>query len=101
MKACVFVFICMISLFWYYFVNIILMLISFHHWNNTAKEDEDIITDDTEAMSTLHQKSNKEDGSKVKDKESSIDDIGKVDIARVEKAVEDDNDMFDGDITVI
>ena len=77
------------------------MLLLFHHLNNTAEENKDTITHDTEVMSTPHQKSNEADGRKGKDEESSSDDIWKVDMERVEKAVEDDNCMFDGDYTVI
>ena len=52
-------------------------------------------------MSSPHQKINESDGRKVKDEESSSDDIGKVDMALVEKAVKDDNGVFDDDVTVI
>ena len=52
-------------------------------------------------MPTPNQRSNKADGKKRKEEESSRDNIGKVDMAHVEKAVEDDNGMFDGDVTVV
>ena len=77
------------------------MLLLFHNLNNTAEEDEDTITYDTKSMSTPNQKINEADGRKGKYEESSSDDIGKFDMARVEKSVEDENVMFDGNVTVI
>ena len=80
------------------------MIILFQHWNNTKEENEDTVTDDTEGMSTPPPppiKRNDPVGGKGKDKESSIDDIGKVNMDRVEKDVEYDNGIFDGDVTVI
>ena len=52
-------------------------------------------------MSNPHQKINEAHVSKEKDKEFIIDDIGKVDMVRVEKAVEYDNTIFDGYVMVI
>ena len=46
-------------------------------------------------------KINESGGRKGKYEESIIDGIGKVDMACVEKAVEDYNSMFDGEVTVI
>ena len=77
------------------------MLILFHHWNNTTEDDETTITDDTEDISTPDQKNNESDRRKVKDKEFSSYEIWKVNMARVEKAVKDENGMFDDDVTVI
>ena len=77
------------------------MLILFHHWNNTTEDNETTITDDTEDISTPDQKNNESDRRKVKDKEFSSYEIWKVNMARVEKAVKDDNSMFDDDVTVI
>ena len=77
------------------------MLLLFHHWNNTAEEDEDTITDDTEDMSNPLQKINEADGNKGKEEESNSGNIGKIDMARVDKAVGDDNGTFDGNVIVI
>ena len=52
-------------------------------------------------MSTHKQSINEADGRKVKYKESIRDDIGKVDMARVNKTSKDENGVFDGDVTVI
>ena len=73
----------------------------FRRLNNTTGYNEDTITDDTDGISTPHQKGNESYGSKGKDKNSSSDYLGKVDMARVEKAVEDDSGIFDVDVTVI
>ena len=52
-------------------------------------------------MSTPNQKINEANGRKGEDKVSSSDDIGKVHMVRVDKAVEDENGSFDGDVMVI
>ena len=52
-------------------------------------------------MSTPGQNINEAYYRKEKDYESSIDDIGKVDMARVQKGIKDDNSIFDGDVTII
>ena len=75
------------------------MLLLFHNLNNTAEEDEDTITYDTKSMSTPNQKINEADGRKGKYEESSSDDIGKFDMARVEQTAKYDNGMFDGSVT--
>ena len=49
----------------------------------------------------FHKKSHKADRRKGKDVGSSSDNIGKVDMAHVEKVGEYNNGMFDGDATVM
>ena len=51
------------------------MLLLFHHWNNTAEEDDHTIADDKEGVSTLHHTNNEADGSKGNNIESSSDEI--------------------------
>ena len=58
MKVCVFVFDCYDIPIFLFFGNRIIMLLLFHHWNNTKEENKDTVTDEIEGMSTPHQKSN-------------------------------------------
>ena len=59
------------------------MLILLRNLNNTGNEDEDIIIDVTESMSTLNQKGNEADDRKGKEEESINAYISKVDMEHV------------------
>ena len=59
------------------------MLILLRNLNNTGNEDEDIIIDVTESMSTPNQKGNEADDRKGKEEESINAYISKVDMEHV------------------